>query len=206
MRRTRAALVGVLIGSMAVLWPPALASAPRLDTQMSAYGFGVTQGGVTVIVDAGAGHVRVGEKYLPLRVFIAKEDRGSLDIDRASFTLTDPGGRTHPVATVEEVRTGYGPNLIASDYRYDHRQGDYGYVRMKFSACRFVSPPVFFANPDGAPSVLFERGYVSLNTFTGTFLYFANPAGKDAGVYTLTFTDVGRKVEISVPFTVNWIR
>lgn len=203
MRRMRRVSTGALL---AVLLPAAFASAPRLDTQMSAYGFGVTRGGVTVIVDAGAGHIRVGEKYLPLRVFIAKEDKGNLDVDRTSFTLTDPKGQAHPVATVEEVRREYGPNLIAGDYRYDHHQGDYGYVRLKFSACRFVSPPVFFANPDGPPSVLFERGYVSLNTYTGTFLYFANPAGRDTGVYTLTFTDVGRKVEISVPFTVNWIK
>ncbi len=183
-----------------------LAGGPPAAKRLAAYGFGVTQGGTTVVVDVGAGHIRVDQRYLPVRVFIAKEDRGTLEIVRGSFTLTDPKGERHPVATVEEVRTNYGPNLIASDYEYERRQADYGYVRLKFSACRFMPSPVFFANPSGPPHTLFERGEVTLYTYTGTFLYFANPLGKDPGVYTLTYSDPARQVEISVPFTVDWIR
>lgn len=83
---------------------------------------------------------------------------------------------------------------------------DYGYVIMRFNSWRMVSAPVFFANPDGQPSVLHERGQVQLRTYTCAFLYFANPAGRDPGVYTLTFADPGHGVEVSVPFTVNWLR
>jgi len=175
--------------------------------RLSAYGYAVEKDGLTLIADVDATHNRGGEKYIPMRVWLGKESKGVVEITRGSFTLTDPKGVSHPVASVEEVRKDYGPNLISADFQYDHRVAkSAGYVSNHFNALRFVSPPVYFANPSGDPSTLHERGEVDNWTFTSTFLYFANPEGRDPGTYKLTFTDAKSGVSVDVTFTIPWIK
>jgi hypothetical protein len=185
----------------------ALALDPGVVKKLSAYGFAAEKDGVTLIADVDATHNRGGEKYIPLRVWIGKDSKGSVEITRGSFTLTDPKGVSHPVAGVEEVRKDYGPNLVSADYQYDHRVVKSSeYVSDHFNSFNYVSPPVYFANPSGDPSTLRERGEVQFRTFTGTFLYFANPAGMDPGTYKLTFTDAKSGVSVDVTFTIPWIK
>ena len=185
----------------------ALAMDPGVVKKLSAYGYAAEKGGVTLVADVDATHIRGGEKYIPMRVWLGKESKGVVEITRGSFTLTDPKGVSHPVASVEEVRKDYGPNLISSDFQYDHRVVQSGdYVSQHFNSFNFVSAPVFFANPSGGPSTLHERGEVQFRTFTGTFLYFVNPAGRDPGTYKLTFTDAKSGLSLDVTFTVPWIK
>lgn len=184
-----------------------LAMEPGVVKKLSAYGFASEKDGVTLIADVDATHIRGGEKYLPIRVWLGKESKGTVEITRSSFTLTDPDGAGHAVASVEEVRKDYGPNLISADYQYDHRVVQSGdYVSLHFNSFNFVSPPVYFANPSGAPGTLHEKGEVQLRTYTGTFLYFANPAGRDPGTYKLTFTDPKSGLSLDVTFMVPWIK
>lgn len=185
----------------------ALALEPGVVKKLSAYGFAAEKDGVTLIADVDATHNRGGEKYIPLRVWLGKESKGAVEITRGSFTLTDPKGVSHPVAGVEEIRKDYGPNLISSDFDYDHKVVQSGdYVSQHFNSFHFVSAPVFFSNPSGAPGTLHERGEVQFRTFTSTFLYFANPAGRDPGTYKLTFTDPKTGLSLDVTFTVPWIK
>jgi hypothetical protein len=194
--------VGVLLLAVS-----ALAIDPGVVKKLSAYGFAAEKDGVTLIADVDATHNRGDEKYIPIRVWLGKESKGVVEITRGSFTLTDPKGVSHPVASVEEIRKDYGPNLISADFQYDHKVVQSGdYVSQHFNSFHFVSAPVYFANPGGAPSTLRETGEVQFRTFTGTFLYFANPTGRDPGTYKLTFTDAKGGVSLDVTFTVPWIK
>lgn len=198
--------MAVWLGAGFLLLAAALGAAePGKVTKLTAFLFSAEKGGVTLMADVDATRLRGGEKYIPMRVWLGKDNKGTIDISRGSFTLTDPKGASHPVASVDEVRTGYGPNLIAGDYQYDHRVVQSGeQVSDHFHSYNFVSAPVYFANPSGGPSVLHENAQVQMRTYTGTFLYFANPAGRDSGTYTLTFKDPGHDVEVSVSFTIDW--
>lgn len=204
MSNRRVALLAVSLVLVAVAM---LAIEPGVVKKLSAYGYAAEKDGVTLIADVDATHNRGDEKYIPMRVWLGKESKGVVEITRASFTLTDPKGASHPVASVEEIRKDYGPNLISADFQYDHKVVQSGdYVSQHFNAFRFVSAPVYFANPSGGPSTLHEKGEVQFRTFTGTFLYFANPAGRDPGTYKLTFTDPKSGVSLEVTFTVPWIK
>ena len=201
-KRTMVGLVGVLVLAVSLM-----AMEPGVVKKLTAYGYAAEKDGVTLIADVDATHLRGGEAYIPLRVWLGKDTKGVVDISRASFTLTDPKGATHPVASVEEIRKDYGANLISADYQYDHRLVQSGgYASDHFNSYNFVSAPVFFANPAGGPNTLHEKGEIQARTFTTAFLYFANPAGRDPGTYTLTFTDPKSAVTVSVAFTVPWIK
>ncbi len=194
---------GFLVGALALL-----AAQPASVQKLTANLFSVDKDGLTLMADVSVTRLRGGEKYIPMRVWLGKETKGTVYITRASFTVTDPKGVSHPVASVEELRRDYGPNLISADYKFDHRVVESGdQVSSHFAdAFNFVTAPVFFANPSGFPSTLRENGEIQLRTYTGTFLYFANPAGKDPGEYKLTFTDPKSGVSLEVPVTIPWSR
>lgn len=200
-------MVVILAGVLLLVGATMLAIEPGAVKKLSAYGYAAEKDGVTLVADVNATLVRGGERYVPMRVWIGKESKGVVYITRGSFTLTDPKGAVHPVASVEEIRKDYGPNLISADFQYDHRVVQSGeYVSDHFNSFSLVSPPVYFSNPSGGPSTLHENAEVQFRTYTGTFLYFANPAGRDPGTYKLTYTDPKSGLSVDVTFTVPWIK
>lgn len=170
--------------------------------KLSANGVVGKSGDVQLIVDYDAARLRGGEKFIPLKIWLGSTAPKPIYADRGSFTLKDPSGKAQPLAGTDEVLKGYGPNLIGSDYGYYANLSDYGST--SFLSCTEVERVAFFANPGGNPKILYDTVELPRQTYCWTLLYFANPAGKAAGPYTLIYDDPKSKTHIEVPFTVPW--
>lgn len=181
-----------------------LLAAGGTTNKLSAYGYVGRSGDASLVVDFDAARYRGGEKYIPLLIWLGHTERKTLHADRGSFTLTDPAGTKVGLATAEEVRRGYGPTLVTNDYTYVRRLPDYG--SMLYLACQPITHVAFFPNPSGSPGVLYDKVEVPNRTYFWTLLYFANPAGKVAGTYTLAYDDPASKTHIEVPFQIPWAK
>jgi hypothetical protein len=173
-------------------------------TKLSAYGYVARSGDCALVVDMDAARYRGGEKYIPLLVYLGHTERKTLHAGRGSFTLTDPSGARHALATPEEILSGYGPNLLSNDYTYIGRLPDY--ASMLFLAHVQIPKVAFFPNPSGEPRILYDKVELPNRTFFMALLYFPNPAGKAQGDYTLTYDDPESGTRISVPFSIPWAK
>ena len=197
MKRSRL-IMASLLGALALgLW-----AAGNSVNKLSTYGFVGRSGDTSLIVDMDVARYRGGEKYIPLLIWLGHTESKTLHADRGTFTLTDPKGDKIPLASNQEVTKDYGPTLISSDYAYIRRMPDYG--SMVYLANQPIRNVAFFPNPSGAPRILYDHVELPNRTFFWTLLYFANPAGKDGGQYTLTFHDPKSNTLIEVPFTIPW--
>jgi hypothetical protein len=170
--------------------------------KLSTYGFVGRSGDAALIVDMDVARYRGSEKYIPVLIWLGHTDNKTLYADRSSFTLTDPKGDKIPLASSQEVTKDYGPTLISNDYTYIRRMPNYG--SMVYLANRPIRSVAFFPNPSGAPGILYDNVELPNRTYFWALLYFANPAGKDGGQYTLTYNDPKSHTLIEVPFTIPW--
>lgn len=180
----------------------ALIAAPGAPNKISAYGFVGRSGDTTLIADVDMARYRGGEKYIPVLIWLGHTEAKTLHADRSSFTLTDPKGNVQPLASVEALRSGYGPSLISNDYAYYGRTPDYG--SDSFLSCTYIPRVAFFANPSGPPNVTYDQVELPRQTFFRTLLYFPNPEGKAEGTYTLSYSDAKSGTAIEVPLTIQW--
>lgn len=170
--------------------------------EMSSYGFIGRNNGTTLIVDMDLARFRGDKKYIPIGIWLGYNDSGALKVDRRSFTLTDPAGKIHNLATTKELTKGYGPTMISADYTYYSYINDYGC--MAYLSYHYIRGVAFFANPSGPPGILYDHVELPMRTFFRSIVYFRNPAGKADGTYTLTLRDAKGKVIISIPFKIPW--
>jgi hypothetical protein len=201
MVRLRSLWIPAVLGAVAVgLW----AAGTRVS-KLSAYGYIGRSGDATLVVDMDAARFRGQEKYIPLLVWLGQNEPKTLHADRSSFSLKDPDGQVHALATPQEVTASYGPAQIANDYRYV-RQQQQDYASMVFLDSRPLRNVAFFPNPAGRPGILYDRVELPNRTYFRTLLYFSNPAGKAKGDYTLIYDDPVSKTHIEVPFTIPWAK
>jgi hypothetical protein len=172
--------------------------------KLSAYGFAVQKGDSTVIVDMDLARYRGNEKFIPLQVVVGNTGAQTLHMTRSTFTLTDPAGHKHPVATVQEITKGYGPSMVSNDYSYYRHSALGDYWSSRFQICQFIPKVAFYANSSGGPRITYDQVELPRNTYTKTMLYFANPDGKAKGTYTLTYDDPKSGTVISIPFSIPW--
>ncbi len=198
MVRLRSLWIPALLGALAVgLWAAGGVS------KLSTYGYVGRSGDVSLVVDMDAARFRGAEKYIPLLIWLGHTERKALHAERGSFTLKDPAGQVHALATAQEVTTSYGPTLVTNDYRYTReQQQDYG--SMVFLACQQIERVAFFPNPSGVPGVLYDHVELPNRTYFHALLYFANPGGKAPGDYTLVYDDPSSKTHIEIPFPIPW--
>jgi hypothetical protein len=192
--------VVILIGGLALVAWSALAAGTA--KKLSAYGFVADQGDAALIVDVDMARWRGFEKVIPLGVVLGHTEAKTLHADRGSFTLTDPQGQKHPMASPEVVLKEYGPNLLSGDYAYYRRLDDY--ASMRFLSCHLIHGVAFFANPSGNPKVLYDHVELPNRTFFKALLYFPNPGGELAGTYTLSYDDPASGTHIDLPFVIPW--
>ncbi len=174
------------------------------SSRLSAYGYVGRTKNAAMIVDVDAARNRGAQKYIPLEVWLGHTENRTLHVNRDSFTLTDPSGKVHHLASPKAVLKGYGPTLIGADYRYIRSNPDYG--GMLFLSCVPIPGVAFYANPDGWPGILYDHVELPNRTFLRTLLYFRNPDGMSTGTYTLTFHDAKSGTTIKIPFHIPWNR
>src|SRR5512142_3146608 len=96
-------LTGALVVVLVVTALAVLAEGTKVN-KLSTYGYkGETGNYVYLVVDHDIARYRGGEKYIPLWIFLGHDERKTLEAGRGSFTLTDPAGAKHAVASTEEV-------------------------------------------------------------------------------------------------------
>jgi hypothetical protein len=190
-----------LIAAIAALATVGILAAALDVKKLSTYGWAVRSGDASLIADSDAARLRGGEKYIPVLVWLGHDGKGTLYVDRTSFTLTDPKGTKQSLPSAEEVRSGYGPNLLASDYEY-YAKVNYGGSR--YVSCTQIPKVAFFPNPTGRAGILYDKVELPSRTYFRTLLYFPNPAGKAQGEYTLAYVDPKSNSHMEVPFTVSW--
>ena len=170
--------------------------------ELSPFAVVAQKGDVSLVADGEVARLRGDMKYIPLRVYLGIQGKGKIFAERSFFSLTDPKGNKHPMATVEEVTKGYGPTVISNDYRYFAKQSTLNYAA-HFNACDRAEKVAFFPNPAG-PAVLFDQVELSAYTFLNALMYFANPGGQLEGNYTLAWSDPKTNLSLEVPFTIKW--
>ena len=131
--------------------------------KLSAYGFAVQKGDSTVIVDMDMARYRGSEKYIPLQVVVGNTGPQTLHMNRGTFTLTDPAGNKHSLATVQEITKGYGPTLVSNDYSY-YRHAAIADYTWRFQICRFIPKVAFYANPSGRAAITYDKVELPRNT------------------------------------------
>lgn len=196
-------LTAVLVGALSTL---IVAQAPAFST-VSEFGFKVDTNTLRMVADVDAARYKGKEKYIPVVMLIGARGSASLNLDRSSFTLTDPAGTVHPLATVEEIqnKANYGNFAVADDYTYIVKTVEGGPARAAFTGLGFQQGTCFFVNVGkGMPKMLRDQVELRPNAFTWALLYFANPMGKEAGQYTLTFSDPKNGIKVDLPVTIPW--
>jgi hypothetical protein len=179
----------------------------RAEGNISPFGYLVQDGDVTLAVDAEAARHHGKDPFIPLVVWIGCWAPKALNINRGSFTLTDPEGRTFPMASLPEIqdKTTYGLFKVADDYSFVFNTADFQQIRLNFNGLRLDPGTCFFVNVGkGGPSLLRDDIQLRPNGYTLALLYFPNPSAGAAGPYVLTFTDARNRVSLSVPFTIDW--
>jgi hypothetical protein len=73
-----------------------------------------------------------------------------------------------------------------------------------FNGLGFQKRTCFFPNVGGAPAMIRDDLQLRPNAWTWALMYFANPGGKAAGTYKLTYTDPATKGVVAIPFTIQW--
>lgn len=170
-------------------------------TELSSFAMVAQKGDVSLVADGEAARLRGDMKYIPLRVYLGLQGKGKIFAERSFFTLTDPKGSKHPMASIEEVTKDYGPTLISNDYLYFRKQAVLNYGT-HFNACQKFGKVAFFPNPAG-PRVLFDQVELPAYTYFSAIMYFAN-AGPMDGNYTLSWSDPKTNTSLDVPFTIKW--
>lgn len=173
---------------------------------VSPFGFGAEQMGVKVVVDAESARYHGKDAYIPLVIWIGSWENITLNLDRTAFSLKDPSGNTHALATVEEIKDkkNYGDFKVADDYTFIQKTSDAGPIRSAFSGLALQGDTCFFINIAGRPGLLRDQVQVKPRAFTLALLYFANPGGKVAGTYVLTVKDAKGGFSVDVPFVIDW--
>jgi hypothetical protein len=197
-------LVTVIVHA-ALLAPASVAQAGGAE-RVSEFAFKMETGSVGIVVDTEAASFKSQEKYIPLVVLVGARGTDTLNVNRASFALTDPAGRFHPLATAAEIedKRNYGSPKVAEDYACIAKTLKTGTARAVFAGLAFQEGTCFFVNASGIPGVLRDKVQLRPDSFTWVLLYFANPAGRAAGTYRLTFTDSTSAITVSVPFEIRW--
>lgn len=196
-------LTAVLVGALSTL---IVAQAPAFST-VSEFGFRVDTSVLRMVADVDAARYKGKEKYIPVVMLIGARGAVSLNLDRSSFTLTDPSGQAHPLATVAEIqdKASYGNFKVADDYTYIVKTVEGGPARAAFTGLGFQSGTAFYVNVGkGLPKMLRDQVELRPNAYTWALLYFANPMGKAAGKYTLTFSDPKNNIKVELPITIPW--
>jgi hypothetical protein len=176
-------------------------------SKVSEFGYEVDTGGVRMVADVEAARYKGKAKYIPIVMLIGARGTATLNLDRSSFTLTDPAGQTHPLATVAEIqdKKNYGNFNVADDYTYIAKTVEAGPARAAFTGLGFQQGTAFYVNVGkGFPKMLRDQVQLRPNAFTWALLYFANPGGKASGTYTLTFDDPKNNLKVQLPFTISW--
>ncbi len=193
-------MVAVAIGLATVL----VLAAPTVVKKLSAYGYVGRSGDATLVVDMDLARLRGKERLIPLQVWLGHTGAKTLYVNRKSFTLKDPEGVTHPLASVKEAAKLYGSSLVGNDYGYYSRLTDY--ASMLYLSCVYIPGVAFFANPSGRPDILYDKVELPRRTFVKALLYFKNPAGKAKGKYTLIYNDPKSGTKIEIPFSIPWLK
>lgn len=168
---------------------------------LSSFAMVAQTGDVSLIADGEAARLRGDMKYIPLRIYLGIQGKGTIYAERSFFTLTDPKGNKHPMASVEEVTKDYGPTVMSNDYQYFRKQAAISY-RAHFNACRRAERVAFFPNPVG-PRVLYDQVELAPYTYFSAIIYFANAEPME-GTYTLAWSDPKSDTSLEVPFTIKW--
>lgn len=179
----------------------------RAGGNISPFGYLVVDGDVTLAVDTQAACHHGKDKFIPLVFWIGCWAPRALNINRGSFTLTDPDGRSIPVATLAEVqdKKAYGLFKVADDYTFVRNTADFQQIRLNFNGLWLEPDTCFFVNVGrGGPSLLRDNIQLRPNGYTLALLYFPNPSVGAAGPYVLTFTDARNRISLAVPFTIDW--
>ncbi len=191
---------------LCLVLPMALAAQGGAAKSVSPFGFMMENAGIRVVVDAEATRYQGKSKYIPLVVFVGSSGAQTITLNRGAFTLTDPSGAVHPLATQAEIsdKKNYGSFNVANDYTFVHKTINAGPDVQSYNGLGFQDDTCFFPNVSGRPSLVRDNVQVRPNAFTAALLYFANPAGKAAGIYKLTYTDPATKTVVVVPFVIKW--
>jgi len=184
-----------------------LGPSARAGGNISPFGYLVNDGDVTLAVDTQAARHHGNDKFIPLVFWLGCWAPKALNINRGSFTLTDPEGRSFPVATLAEIqdKKAYGLFKVADDYSFVRNTADFQQIRLNFNGLWLEPDTCFFVNIGrGGPSLIRDDIQLRPNGYTLALLYFPNPSVGAAGPYTLTFTDARNGISLSVPFTIDW--
>lgn len=198
--RYRVWLWAVLLAAAALV---AVAATP---SKVSSTGFLARSGDATMIVDTDPALHRGREKFIPLVVWLGHREAKTLHAGRETFSLLDPSGTTHALPSFPELVKGYSGGLLHADYtRLRQMDVYFQYADMHYLDSRPVSGVSFFPDPGGA-QVLYDQVEIPNRTYFRAVLYFPNPAGANAGTYTLLYDDAKSGTKIQLPFTIAWAK
>lgn len=203
--RTRYGFLAIL-GAVAVLVPLILAAQAGAAKKVSPFGFMVENDGIRLVVDTQTACYQGKKPYIPMVIFIGSYGAKTIQLTRAAFTLADPSGKVNLMADLATIKDkkNYGDFSVADDYTFIKRTIEAGPNVQSFNGLSFQQGTCFFPNVAGMPAMIRDDVELRPNGWTMALLYFANPAGKDKGTYTLTYTDPATKGVVAVPFTIQW--
>lgn len=170
--------------------------------ELSPYAQVGVKGSVSLVADCEAARMRGANKYIPIRVYLGLQGKGKIYAERTSFTLADPQGNKHAMASVQEIAKDYGDNYVSMDYDYYRLNSTFNYGS-HFNGCQPMGQVAFFPNPAG-PRVLADQIELPPYSYFSALMYFPNPAGEAVGNYILTWNDPKGGNAIDVPFTIKW--
>ncbi len=174
--------------------------------KVSDTGFLAASGEVTVIVDTDAALHRASEKFIPLLVWVGHREPKRIYAGRASFSLRDPDGKIHALPAFDALMKGYTGGKLHADYaRLREQEAYFQYAPLRYLDSRPLRGVSFFPDPGGA-EILYDQVELPSRTYFRALLYFPNPAGASAGVYTLVYDDARSGTRVEVPFSIAWAR
>jgi len=172
----------------------------------AASGFLARSGDTTLIVDTDVAIQRAQEKYIPLIIWLGGRQSKTIYADRGSFTLVDPEGLSHSMASFSELLKGYSSGLVHDDYsRLEAERAYFEYAKMYYLACKPLRGVSFFPDP-ASHAVLYEKVELPSRTFFRALIYFPKSEGSKDGTYNLVYDDAKSGTKITVPFALHWAK
>lgn len=167
----------------------------------SYFGYVSKDNNATLIADVETTRLRTKDAFMPLRVWFGHTQKRVINLERSSFTLTDPSGKTYNLAAIKDVMEKYGSTKVNFDSSYKYAQGDYASLYF----ANYTHIPVKFFPAPASSGVKYDHVELAVFTYFGDTLYFPIGGSRD-GTFKLTLTDSKTKDSWSVSFEVPWMK
>jgi hypothetical protein len=141
-----------------------------LDHKLSRFSY-IEEGKlVGLAVDLQAARYREDTPFVPIEVAVANRGLSRLTVTRESFWLIDEEGNRYSLATVGEIREGYG------QVEMDQRFTNFRSVLLSRWSAYTIMPSSFFSGGGSGTGLVFDQVQLPKFSYFTDWLYFPHPA------------------------------